>query len=85
MKFNRQVSKVKKSHTLRIQALASFQLHWSYDNWQTFKDTPSTSTKLGVSFVDISVSDNQQESISFTFFWIESSKWEERNYTVAVS
>ncbi|MCC5647668.1 glycoside hydrolase family 15 protein [Nostoc sp. CHAB 5824] len=84
-KFNRQVGKVKKSHTLRIQALASFQLHWSDNNWQTFKDTPSTSTKLGVNFVDISVSDNQQQSISFTFFWIDSSKWEGRNYTVKVS
>ncbi|WP_311774194.1 MULTISPECIES: glycoside hydrolase family 15 protein [unclassified Nostoc] len=84
-KFNRQVSKFKKSHTLRIQALASFQLHWSDDNWQTVKDTPSTSTKLGVNFVDISVSDNQQQPINFTFFWIESSKWEQHNYTVAVS
>jgi glucoamylase len=84
-KFNHQVSKVKKSHTLRIQALASFQLHWSDDNWQTFKDTPSTSTKLGVNFVDISVFDHQLQSISFTFFWIDSSKWEGRNYTVAVS
>ncbi len=83
-KFNRQIDKVKKGYTLRIHALASFQLHWSQDNWQTVKDTPSTSTKLGVNFVDISVSNNQQQPISFTFFWIESSKWEQRNYTVLV-
>ncbi|MBN3992054.1 MAG: glucan 1,4-alpha-glucosidase [Nostoc sp. NMS2] len=83
-KFNRQVDKVKKGYTLRIHALASFQLYWSQDNWQTAKDTPSTSTKLGVSFVDISVSNNQQQPISFTFFWIESSKWEQHNYTVLV-
>ncbi|BDI19659.1 hypothetical protein ANSO36C_54610 [Nostoc cf. commune SO-36] len=83
-KFNRQVDKVKKSHTLRIQALASFQLHWSNDNWQTVKNTPATSTKLGVNFVDISISNNQQRPIKFTFLWIDSSKWEERNYTVEV-
>ncbi len=83
-KFNRQVSKVKIGHTLRVQALTSFQLHWSEDNWQTIQDTPSTSTKLGVNFVDIPVSAGQQESINFTFFWIESSQWEERNYTVIV-
>ncbi|MEH2083161.1 MAG: glycoside hydrolase family 15 protein [Nostoc sp.] len=83
-KFNRQISQVKKGQTLRIDALVSFQLHWSDNNWQTTQDTLSTSTKLGVNFVDISVSDNQQQPISFTFFWIESSKWEERNYTVAV-
>ncbi|GBE94313.1 glycoside hydrolase family 15 protein [Nostoc cycadae] len=83
-KFNRQIGKVKRGYTLRIQALVSFQLHWSQDNWQTTQDTPSTSTKLGVDFVDISVSDNQKQSISFTFFWIDSNKWEEQNYSVAI-
>jgi glucoamylase len=83
-KFNRQVDKVKKGHTLRIQALTPFQLHWSQDNWQSVRDTLSTSTKLGVDFVDILVSDNQQQSINFTFFWIDSSQWEQCNYTVAV-
>ncbi|MBH8565433.1 glucan 1,4-alpha-glucosidase [Nostoc sp. CENA67] len=84
-KFNRQISQVKKGQTLRIHALASFRLHWSDDNWQTIQDTPSTSTKVGIYFVDISVADSQQQPINFTFFWIESSKWEQRNYTVTVS
>ncbi|MFN6527018.1 glycoside hydrolase family 15 protein [Nostoc sp. ChiSLP03a] len=84
-KFNRQISQVKKGQTLRIDALASFQLHWSDDDWQTTQDMLSTSTKLGVNFVDISISDNQQQSINFTFFWIESSKWEGHNYTVRIS
>ncbi len=83
-KFNRQIDKIKKGYTLRIQALASFQLHWSDDNWKTAKDIPSTPTKVGVKFVDISVSDSQQKPIMFTFFWIENSKWEQRDYTVGV-
>ncbi|WGV27420.1 glycoside hydrolase family 15 protein [Halotia branconii] len=83
-KFNRQIDKVKKGYTLRIQALASFQLHWSDNNWHTVQDTPSTATKLGVNFVDIPVSAHQQKPIDFTFFWIESNKWEQHNYTVAV-
>ncbi len=82
-KFNRQVGKIKKGRTLRIQALAFFQLHWSQDNWQTTHDTPSTSTKLGADYVDIPVSDHPQQ-INFTFFWIESSQWEQCNYTVLV-
>lgn len=80
--MKRQINKVKRGYTLRIEALVSFQLHWSDDNWQTIKDTYSNSTKLGVNFVDISVA--IQQSISFTFFWIDSSKWEETNYQVAV-
>lgn len=83
-KFNRQVSKVKTGQTLRINAMSLFQLHWSSDNWQTITDTPATSTKLGVSFVDIPIDDRQQGAIDFTFFWIESNNWEQRNYTVLV-
>ena len=84
-KFNRQVSEVKKGYTLRIQALVSFQLHWSDDNWQTVKDTFSNHTELGGDFVDIAVDNHQQRPISFTFFWIDSNKWEERDYTVAIN
>ncbi|MDZ8053415.1 MAG: glycoside hydrolase family 15 protein [Aulosira sp. ZfuVER01] len=83
-KFNRQIKQVKKDQTLRIQALEYFQLHWSDDNWQTTQDTPSTATKLGLNFVDIPVS-AQQQTVSFTFFWVDSNKWEERNYTVSVN
>ncbi|OUL22655.1 glucan 1,4-alpha-glucosidase [Nostoc sp. RF31YmG] len=83
-KFNRQVSKVKQGQILRIQALVPFQLHWSQNNWQTVQNTPSTSTKLGIDYVDISIASEQQQPIIFTFFWISNSSWEQHNYQVAV-
>ena len=83
-KFNRQLSKVKTGQILRINALAPYQLHWSIDNWQTVNHTPATPTKLGVSFVDIPIGDRQQGTIDFTFFWIESNNWEQRNYRVLI-
>ena len=83
-KFNRQVSKVKKGVTLRIQAVAPFRLHWSKDNWQTTEDTASTSTILNIEYVDIPVSGDQQTRIQFTFFWTASGDWEHYNYKVAV-
>jgi glucoamylase len=83
-KFNRQVGKVKNGYTLRIQAVASFRLHWSKDNWQTMEDTPSTSTALGIEYVDIPVPDDQKAPIQFTFFWTASGNWERRNYQIAV-
>jgi len=83
-KFNRQVGKVKKGRTLRIQALSPFHLHWSKDNWQTAEDTPSQSTALGVDFVDIPIDSQHQEPICFTFFWTLSGNWEQRNYSVMV-
>lgn len=83
-KFNRQVDKVKKGRTLRIQALSPFHLHWSKDNWQTVEDMPSKSTALGVDFADIPIASLQQEPIRFTFFWTVSGNWEQRNYTVTI-
>lgn len=83
-KFNRQVSTVKRGHTLRIQALSPFQLRWSKDDWQTATDTTSNSTALGIEFIDIPISGPQQAPIYFTFFWTASSSWEQHNYMVAV-
>ena len=79
-KFTRQVRSVKRGYVLRIQAQASFRLHWSGDEWQTVKDTPSSTTTLGVEFVDIPILAAQRAPIRFTFFWTASDHWEGRDY-----
>ena len=79
-KFTRQVRSVKRGYVLRIQAQASFRLHWSDDEWRTVKDTPSSTTTLGVEFVDIPILAAQQAPIRFTFFWTASNHWEGRDY-----
>jgi len=83
-KFTRQVRSVKRGYVLRIQAAASFRLHWSGDEWQTVKDTPSSTTTLGVDFVDIPILSAQQAPIHFTFFWKADDRWEGHDYTVSV-
>ena len=83
-KPNRQVRTVKRGHTLRIQMPAAFRLHWSADECQTVKDTPSSATTLGVDFVDIPILAAQQAPIHFTFFWAADDRWEGRDYTVSV-
>ena len=83
-KPNRQACHVKKGYTLRIQAPASFRLHWSRDDWQTVEDTPSLPTGLGIEYADISVFPSQRAPIRFTFFWTASGRWEGRDYEVAI-
>jgi glucoamylase len=83
-KPNRRVRFVKKGYTLRIQAPASFHLHWTGDEWGTVKDTPSSATTLGIDFVDIPIIARQRAPIRFTFFWIESNSWEGRDYIVEI-
>ena len=84
-KFTRQARSVKRGYVLRIQAQASFRLHWSDDEWRTVKDTPSSSTTLGVEFVDIPILEAQQAPIRFTFFWTASNHWEGRDFMVSVA
>jgi glucoamylase len=84
-KFTRQVRSVKRGYVLRIQVPASFRLHWSDDEWQTVKDTPSSATTLGVEFVDIPILAAQRTPIRFTFFWMARGSWEGRDYLVSVA
>jgi len=70
--------------TLRVQAAAAFRIRWSRDEWQTIDETPSRPTPLGVEFVDIRVAPDQRAPIRFTLFWPADSRWEGRDYEVAV-
>jgi glucoamylase len=83
-KPTRQVRSVKRGSVLRIQAAASFRLHWSGDEWRTVEDTPSSATALGVYFVDIPIAAAQRAPIRFTFFWTTGDGWEGRDYLVSV-
>lgn len=75
---------VRRGWTLRIQAPARFRLHWTPDEWQTIHDTLSTPTALGVEFVDVPIPSAQRAPIRFTFFWPNGSRWEGRDYAVAI-
>ena len=83
-KFNRQIQSLQPDQTLRVQAIASFRLRWSTDSWQTVKDTDSQAIPLlSLYYVDILVG-AQAGAIQFTFFWTDSSQWEQRNYTISI-
>ncbi len=99
-KFHRQVRSMRSQQTLRIQAEAEFRLRWSADDWRTIQETVSQSIDpLAVHYVDILGTDilganiqsadaqnavNQTTSVQFTFFWTDSHRWEQRNYTVEI-
>ena len=67
---------------LRIQAEEPFRLHWSADEWKNASDTDSTSTSLGVQYVDIPVAEAATGGVRFTFFWTSRDRWEGRDFEV---
>jgi glucoamylase len=80
--FNRQVRSIPAGGTLRIQALSSFRLHWTGDEWRHAHDTNSTAIQTGHHYVDIRVPSEQEAPVRFTFFWTAVGRWESRDFQV---
>ncbi len=83
-KPNRRARSVKRGSTLRVQTPEKFRLHWSCDEWRTISDTDSTSTALGVEFMDIPIDPKQKDPVRFTFFWKISNRWEGIDHMVTI-
>jgi len=84
-KFGRQVRTMRPGRPLRVIAGAPFHLRWTLDGWQESRQTPSQPTALGLEWVDIPVSTEQQAPVEFTFYWPEGDRWEERDFQVTVA
>ncbi|HVG19513.1 MAG TPA: glycoside hydrolase family 15 protein, partial [Blastocatellia bacterium] len=82
-KFNRQVSRAPAGTLLRVQAGSPFLLRWTSDEWQHATDTRSTSTGVGIEFVDILLP-QQETPLRFTFLWVEETRWEGKDYEVEI-
>ncbi|MEO8636186.1 MAG: glycoside hydrolase family 15 protein [Gemmatimonadales bacterium] len=82
--FNHRLRAVRPGSTLRILARVPFRLHWTDNEWQEVHDSPSASTALGSTSVDIVVPADQVAPLKFTFFWTESGRWEGGDFAVAI-
>ena len=70
--------------TLRILADRPFALHWCLDDWNNHTDTDSTSTLIGLHYVDIAVPKGQTAPLKFTFRWLDKNQWEGKDFEVAI-
>jgi len=83
-KLNRHVKSIPSGTRLRIQAPHPFVLHCGKGDWAEVHDTHSTATAIGIEFVDIEVAAGERAPVRFTFYWLDSERWEGRDYAVAV-
>lgn len=83
-KLNRQIRAIPPGTKLRLLASASFELHWSADNWTTVRDTASIPNQLGIHYVDIVTTQDQRDPLRFTFYWNAESRWEGKDYEIAL-
>jgi glucoamylase len=88
-KPDRRVRFMPKGSILRIHGHERFRLRWSTDDWQSQQDSESKVNALQIDFVDLpaavsSGNDTKDARIRFTFFWLDSERWEGQDYEVGV-
>jgi len=71
---------------LRIETLAACRVHWSSDAWRTVHDQDSVQTGLGVHVVDLPTKTLlPSTNVAFTFFWLQSGRWEGSDFSIQVA
>jgi glucoamylase len=84
-RFNHKVSSTQIGEPLRIEVFAKARLHWSSDNWNTVMHENMIDSGLGTSYIDIPTATLEiPTNIDFTFYWIDSGKWEGTDFVVRV-
>jgi glucoamylase len=84
-RFNNKCRTVPRNKKLRIILLNPALVHWSIDGWQTFVDTNTRDTGLGIYTLDLPTASLPVGSqVVFTFFWTQDNRWQGEDYSVTV-
>ncbi len=85
-RFNHKCRGMRAGKTLRIETLAPALIHWSTDGWNTFHDSETRDTGLGVFVTDLPTGALPTgASVVFTFYWTEAGRWEQLDFVVEVA
>jgi len=83
--FNNKCRFINNGKIFRIETLAKANIRWSSDGWNTYTDTQTNDTGLGIHLADIPSSKLKIGSnIQFTFYWLESKKWENEDFLIEI-
>ncbi len=84
-RFNNKCRTVPRNKKLRLVLLSPAIVRWTLDGWQSFEDTSTRDTGLGIHTLDLPTASLPPGSqVVFTFFWRQENRWEGTNYGVAV-
>jgi glucoamylase len=83
--FGTQYKYLPKGKVLRVNCLTTATVRWSFDNWITYNEAKTLDSGLGVHYADIPTAglDHEQE-VSYTFYWHDAEKWEDKKYVLNV-
>lgn len=85
-RFNNKIRRMTPGKSLRIEVQAPAVIHWSADNWQTVRDTPTRNPGVDIQVADLDTRNLQNGAqIDFTFYWPDAGHWEGQNFSVQVN
>ncbi len=85
-RFNHRCRSLPLGKKLRLELLAPALVHWSSDGWKTPIDTYTQDVDVGIYVADLPTDTLPEGStVSFTFYWTGTGRWEGTNYEVEVS
>lgn len=84
-RFDQQGPTLPAGKILRLEVLSPAYARWTIDNWRTSQDGFTRDTGLGVHVIDLPTDKLAAgTTLSFTFYWSDEERWENRNFTVQI-
>ncbi|MDP9158840.1 MAG: glucan 1,4-alpha-glucosidase, partial [Acidobacteriota bacterium] len=84
-RFNNKCLTIPRGKSLRLALVSPATVHWSFDGWQTARDSDTRDTGLGLFTVDLPTSKlDPGHDVLFTFFWHEAQVWEGKDFCVFI-
>jgi glucoamylase len=78
-------AEVPAGRVLRIDLTEASRVRWTDDDWQSFADTETTDSGLGLHFIELPTAGRAPGTrLSFTWQWVETGAWDGQNYSVAI-
>jgi glucoamylase len=82
---NQKCRKIPRGKTLRLECTAPALVHWSTDGWQTRHDADTHDTTVGMHIADLPTERLASgTTITFTYYWPQTERWEGTDYCVVV-
>lgn len=75
---------IDKEKTLRILTHALAIIRWTPDGWKNAYDIITRASGQGIFFADLSTREIRNKSFLFTFYWMESENWENKDFEVKI-
>ncbi len=75
---------ISKNKNLRIEVLTPAVVRWSIDGLATINETNTYDTTLGIHLVNLPAKTFSEGEILFTFYWLDSQRWENNEFKVTV-